>query len=242
MGGLAMLDPKAVLLDLDDTLTDRVSMFSAFAVDFIKDNYPGATGEKFASALKILYDIDYDPSMYRPKSFNVFARRTGLSGPPADELLRYWNKRFSTYMIVFDGVFGLLRGFRKRGLKVALVTNGDSELQNNKIDAAGLRDEFDVIVIGGDYPFEKPDTRIFRIALEKLGVDPYDAVFIGDNPVNDVIGSQNAGLTDIWMDRLGQTDMHGAKPTYTVHSIKELEEFSSGWGTRVAGACVPGHN
>lgn len=225
-----MLDPHAVLFDLDDTLTDRVTMFNAFAVDFIRDNYPGATGDKFAPAVKMLYDIDVDPTVRRPESFNVFARRTGLSGPPADELLKYWNTRFAEYMILLDGVPELLRSLRARGIRTALVTNGDSQLQNNKIDAAGLRGEFDLIVVAGDYPFEKPDARIFRIALAKLGVKPADAVYVGDNLINDVIGSQNAGMTDVWMDRLGQTNMRGAKPAYTVHSIRELADFSSGWG------------
>ena len=75
-----------------------------------------------------------------------------------------------------------------------------SSLQNLKLDTAGIRDLFDVVVVSGDIGIYKPDRRIFDEAVRRAGVKNKESLFVGDHPVNDVEGALGAGMQVIRMN------------------------------------------
>ena len=87
---------------------------------------------------------------------------------------------------------------------IALVTNGASCLQREKLAASGLADRFDAVVVSGDLGAGKPDPAIFAHALRALGAAPGDAVMVGDNLAKDVDGALAAGLRAVWLNRDGK--------------------------------------
>lgn len=87
---------------------------------------------------------------------------------------------------------------------VALVSNGASCLQREKLAASGLADRFDAIVVSGDLGAGKPDPAIFAHAVRELGVAPGDATMVGDNLAKDVDGALAAGLGAVWLNRAGK--------------------------------------
>jgi putative hydrolase of the HAD superfamily len=82
---------------------------------------------------------------------------------------------------------------------LALVTNGASCLQREKLAASGLAGHFDAVVVSGDLGTGKPDAAVFRHALELLGAD--GGVMIGDSLDRDVDGALAAGLGAVWINR-----------------------------------------
>jgi phosphoserine phosphatase len=87
---------------------------------------------------------------------------------------------------------------------VALVTNGASCLQREKLAGSGLAEaDFDVVVISGDVGIAKPSPVIFTHALDRLGVAAADAVMVGDSLERDVRGAEAAGVRGIWLNRNG---------------------------------------
>lgn len=68
-----------------------------------------------------------------------------------------------------------------------------------KLGLAGL---FDAVVVSGDVGVEKPDPRIFTIALERAGLEPREVVYVGDT-ADDVQGALAAGLCPILIRRTG---------------------------------------
>jgi HAD superfamily hydrolase (TIGR01509 family) len=64
---------------------------------------------------------------------------------------------------------------------------------------AGIADHFDVIVDSARLGVTKPDPRIFRHAIEALGVDPADATFIGDSPTRDMAGARGVDMPHVWL-------------------------------------------
>jgi putative hydrolase of the HAD superfamily len=84
---------------------------------------------------------------------------------------------------------------------LALVTNGASCLQREKLAASGLADRFDAVVVSGEFGTGKPDPDVFAHAVEALGVEPGQAVMVGDNLLKDVDGAIAAGLGAIWVNR-----------------------------------------
>ncbi len=86
---------------------------------------------------------------------------------------------------------------------LALVTNGASCLQREKLRASGLSDYFEVVVVSSEFGTAKPDASIFWHALELLGSDGESAVMVGDSLSRDVDGAIAAGLGGVWLNRLG---------------------------------------
>ena len=87
---------------------------------------------------------------------------------------------------------------------LALVTNGASCWQREKLAASGLADRFEVVVVSGELGTAKPDPAVYAHALSALGAEPGDAVMVGDNLRNDVDGALAAGLGAVWLNRDGR--------------------------------------
>lgn len=92
----------------------------------------------------------------------------------------------------------------RRTHALALVTNGASCLQREKLAGSGLAEtEFDVVVISGDLGIAKPKPALFQHALARLGIAAEDAVMVGDSVERDVRGAEAAGVRGIWLNRDG---------------------------------------
>lgn len=86
--------------------------------------------------------------------------------------------------------------------RMALVTNGASYVQREKLRVSGLADYFEVVVVSGDIGVKKPDASVFRRAAELLGSGE-GTVMIGDSLVHDIVGALGAGYRAIWVNRSG---------------------------------------
>jgi putative hydrolase of the HAD superfamily len=93
---------------------------------------------------------------------------------------------------------------------MALVTNGASCLQREKLAASGLARHFDAIVVSGDLGAGKPEAAVFRHALDLLGAR--DAVMVGDSVPRDIDGALAAGLGAVWINRFGASGGRGGVP------------------------------
>jgi putative hydrolase of the HAD superfamily len=87
--------------------------------------------------------------------------------------------------------------------ELALVTNGASCLQREKLLGSGLGEFFEVVVVSGDHGTAKPDPAIFARAVAQLR-DGEDAVMIGDSFERDIEGALAAGLGAVWLNRSGR--------------------------------------
>lgn len=95
------------------------------------------------------------------------------------------------------GMRGVARRLRAAGVKVAVLSNSEGRLAE-LFDELGWAGDFDAIIDSGKVGVEKPDARIFALALERLGVAAEHAVHIGDSWPADVAGALAAGWRAIW--------------------------------------------
>lgn len=108
-----------------------------------------------------------------------------------------------------DGAWKLLDGLRAAGKKLALVSNTPPTSQII-LDRLRLRERFDEIVFSCDVGFLKPDPRIFKCALDALGVLPERAVIVGDKIRTDILGGAILGMRSILVEeRLRQVIENG---------------------------------
>ena len=96
-----------------------------------------------------------------------------------------------------------LEELRRRGLRLGVISNADGRV-DALLEAVGLRPHFDFVIDSALVGMEKPDPRIFRMGLERLGVEPEEAVYVGDIYEIDVVGARAAGMTAVLVDPLGR--------------------------------------
>jgi putative hydrolase of the HAD superfamily len=83
-------------------------------------------------------------------------------------------------------------------------------------------------VISGEIGVAKPDQKIFRYALERAGVSPEEALYVGDSPVYDIVGAKGVGMMMAWVNR-AKTPLENLdpEPDYTMNDLRELLEIES---------------
>jgi putative hydrolase of the HAD superfamily len=128
--------------------------------------------------------------------------------------------RFTSYESyrLFPDVIPTLSACRAAGLTLGVVSNFEEWLEGLLIEME-VAPFFAFLVISGKEGVEKPDPAIFRLALERSGVAPEEAVFVGDHPRLDVQAASELGMTGILIDRPGRYhDFEGLR----VRALTEL--------------------
>jgi putative hydrolase of the HAD superfamily len=115
----------------------------------------------------------------------------GLNTPEEIDAFR---RRYHGDEAINEGVLDLIR--RVHGLhKLAVLSNSPPGL-TQWLDDWGILELFDVVFCSGDEGVKKPDPSAFQVTLERLGVEPREAVFI-DDTMNHVEAARRLGLHGI---------------------------------------------
>lgn len=198
---MAKLDVKAIFFDFDDTLQSRKGAYRLYCEAFLTKYFPNIDEEERARKLdemEELVDGGYkDREVYFPELIELWKWE---NHPELQELYDSFNYDFGKYIVMLDGAIDVLAEIKKRGYILGCITNGVSSLQNIKLDTAGIRDMFDVVVVSGDIGIYKPDRRIFDEACKRAGVENEKALFVGDHPVNDIQGALSADMKAVRMN------------------------------------------
>jgi putative hydrolase of the HAD superfamily len=119
---------------------------------------------------------------------------------------------------LFPDVVATLEALRAAGLTLGLVSNFEEWLER-LLESLGVTPFFAIRVISGVEGVEKPDPRIFLLALERAGALPSQSVYVGDSPSFDVEPARSVGMFAVLLDRRGRYPDH-AGPRIT--SLQEL--------------------
>lgn len=231
-GGNAVSAVTAVFFDLDNTLVETRKADSQ-------------TCRKLAEELTEEYGIPEDASAKISASYlklfrkcpdnatcTLDAWRTILWGKALGERYSYlatkiyerWLDLRYHYLALAPDVIAMLRQLRKEYL-LGLITNGPSNAQWEKVRRLCLEQYFDIILVSGDLPWEKPEGEIFWKACQFLNVKPESCIMIGDKLETDILGGMEAGLAGtVWIPtadkpRLSADD---PKPDFTIRYITDL--------------------
>ena len=124
---------------------------------------------------------------------------------------------------VFPHTFEILDYLRDKGYFLHLITNGFEKTQHSKLRYSGLNKYFGEVVTSEGSNSLKPQKEIFEYAMNKVNCGTAECIMIGDSLEVDIQGAINAGIDQVFVNHTGiSTDI---KPTYTVSSLKELEEI-----------------
>jgi|ERR1051326_3196217 putative hydrolase of the HAD superfamily len=151
-----------------------------------------------------LMNEDYE--WWKQLVFEVMADlRIKVASPDALFHELYWRFAEVDAWRLFPDALPALIEARGEGLKIAIISNWDVRLRR-LLEGMGVISLFDAVLISTEVGVEKPDPRIFQFACEQLGVQPGEALHVGDNLREDVEGARAAGVAAILIDRKGGDD------------------------------------
>ena len=132
------------------------------------------------------------------KKLGVEEKRVFLA-EKIDEL--WWE---CSHLQIYPDVEPTLSQLRTKGLKLGIVSNGVRKDLEHVLEKLRLKKFFDVIVCIDSCNSAKPDKGIFLYALNKLEVQPSEALFIGDSVETDYKGALQVGIKPFIIDREGK--------------------------------------
>jgi putative hydrolase of the HAD superfamily len=237
------MNVKALLFDLDDTLLDysggveRSWTEACTSCCAPADVDAAVLVATIAETRRWFWD---DPARHRRERVNMLGawqhivefalERLGRPAPDlAAAVARDYAVRRRAAMRLFPDSLACLTELRRRGIPLALVTNGDATQQWDKIERHDLAPFFDTILVEGEFGVGKPDEAVYRYVLKTLGMTPDEALMVGDHLEWDVGAPQRLGLTGVWMDRGGVGLPHGSavRPHRIIRSLDELTASGS---------------
>ena len=135
--------------------------------------------------------------------FNLVLEEAGVPLSAATDAaladLRTYHDDQNLWEFVPPDVAPTLERLRALGLKLVVVSNANGRLRR-LFDRIGLSDRVDVLFDSFEEGVEKPDPRLFKIALERSGSEPETTMHVGDLYHVDVVGARSAGLQAVLLD------------------------------------------
>jgi len=192
---------KAIVFDLDDTLyLERDYVASGFraAVQLWPAEASAPSREELADWLW----TDYQSGPTND-AFDRMIAKFEMPDVKASALVSAYRDQ-QPVISARDGVVKMLQDLRRSGFKIGMITDGEVDRQNRKIDALDIRRLFDEIIITGELgrKYWKPHERAFKEIAERLHAD--GAVYVGDNPLKDFLAPNRLGWITIRIRTAGQ--------------------------------------
>ncbi len=220
-----MAKTKAIVFDLDDTLyPERAYAFSGFE----------AVSRAFISRLGVTFDLAarmrelFDTSD-RHRVFNVIVAECGIGDEVGivREMIAMFRAHRPTIRLHADADAALSR--LRPLYKLGAITDGYAVTQHAKLDALGIRQRVDAIIVTDDFgrEFWKPHPRAFEEMSERLDVAHQHCVYVADNPAKDFVAPNALGWRTVLIERpdrvhSGNPIADGGVPDETVTTLETI--------------------
>ncbi len=240
---MGMKCPKAVLLDLDDTIVNfsspRIQYWNAVTTKH-EDCFAPVKAETLSDSIIKWGDWFWDDSGRNMKwRLNLKEARRHIVALAFDDLglknvelafqiaddFTELREKGENLLTLVPGSVETIMHLKNKGIKLALLTNGSSEGQRSKIRRFNLESLFDRIFIEEEVGYGKPDPRIYLDAVNELQVSRSNTWMIGDNPLWDVTAPQRLGIKGVWVKRSWSEEPSKFHPFLKIESFPEIKKY-----------------
>jgi 5'-nucleotidase len=216
-----------ILFDADETLFHFDSyqglklMFSRFDVNFTRQDFT------HYQAINVPLWVNYQEgkmsaTQLKEQRFQSWAAHLDVSAQSLN----------SAFLMAMADICALLPGAKQLiqalsgKVKMGIITNGFTDLQQIRLQRTGLQDKFYPLVISEQVGIAKPDPGIFEHAFIQMdNPAKRQILMVGDNPHSDIQGGINAGIDTCWLNTNKQDKPLGIEPNYQVSSLAELQQL-----------------
>ena len=231
---------KDLFIDFDDTLYDTYGN----AVIALRETFEEYHLERYFADPQVFYDAYWEANidLWSQYSKGLITRdyliverfRRPLSEGQGLEVTEAMCLEMSDRFLEFcatkpgviDGAHELMEYLKARGYRMHMTSNGFHEVQYKKLEACGLRNYFDTIILSEDAGANKPSALYFDYAFSVSGADKATTLMIGDNLQTDILGALHAGIDAMLFNRW-DVDANDAPqtPTFVVGSLKDIMDI-----------------
>ena len=215
-----MINIKAVIFDLDNTLINRQKAFIEMLNNKIIETLPVDKKNLVDEAIRDILHWDDNGIVSRSVTFANYCEKYQVTSMTSAELNDYWSSISGNEVYLFDDVLEII-AYLKPKYRLAILSNGNAISQRRKLNATNILHDFEFSLVSGEVGIHKPDLRIYDYVVKKLNLEPSECVYIGDNYAFDIEASNKAGLKAIFVNRHNKKDVRGL----TVEHLIELKEI-----------------
>jgi 2-haloacid dehalogenase len=223
---------QSIFFDADDTLFDypaaeRSALLAChwqFAVPIDAEDFIAAYRRHNRDVWQEFERGETDQATLRVERFRRLAAELGLAALPLERTGAFYLEELSGQSQLLPGALELVKELAQ-GYPLALITNGIASVQKKRFAASPITPFFKSIVISEELGIAKPDPRIFRPALERIGVKAADVLYVGDSVTSDMAAARNAGMDFCWLNPSGAPVPAGYAPAFIIAAIKEFPEI-----------------
>lgn len=231
---------KVILFDIDDTLFDRSksqSKILKLIIKDLRDIFSGLSYNKIYNAFilsdRILNDhiekgkFIKDARLERSK---IFLELLDIDKKYTEEISHLYLHYYYKSIIPIKYAKKVIKKL-SRVLKIGIVSNGFFDIQYYKLEAMGIKDFFDCIILSDEVGIRKPNPKIFLKAAEYLNINTCNCLYVGDSYEYDIIGSKKAGMKSCWLNRKNIRLNHMyLKPDIEIKRLSELLQLFKKFG------------
>jgi len=172
---------------------------------------------------------DNDETRRRPYLATLFGELAveRLVAARLTEELDRIHARHNLWRVVLPSTAQVLANLQAQGITLGVISNADGRI-GTILEQCRIRQFFDVLIDSSEVGIEKPDPRIFHLALAQANASPKQALFVGDIYSIDIIGAQRAGIPALLLDTL---DCYKGVECEKIRHLRELQTRRHLWQT-----------
>lgn len=155
---------------------------------------------------QLLFDDDYIPLNLAYELMNIYIDNLGVENYVYDyvpEIVEELSEYYNLY----------------------IASNGPQGATERKLRNTDLLKYFKDIISSEQAGYSKPSPHYFEYVFNKLGIRPYNTIFIGDSITSDIIGASNQGMKTIWYNPNGLINRYDVQPNYEINSMEQLKKI-----------------
>lgn len=178
--------------------------------------------KKIKDELELIKDTKF-PDFPIEKVFYSLYEDKGIR--PDDDVVRDTAQFFRVlsikYIKLYDGVIELLELLKSKGKKVFLLSNAQSIFTLYEMKMLGIEKYFDDIFFSSDYKICKPDSKFYKLLLDKYDLNINESIMIGNDYICDISGANKVGLDSLYLHSNLSPEIKGElSSTYSIMDIE----------------------
>jgi 2-haloacid dehalogenase len=217
-----------VLFDADDTLFDFRRAEAHALAEAFRERSLKLGPEEAAAYHEINKGLwrrlelgEIVQAQIRSERFRLLFERMGIAEDPV-AIGELYVRRLGQAGFLLEGAEALCARL-SRGRRLAILTNGISDVQRSRFAASPLGPYFERILVSEDIGASKPDPVIFERACELMGIrDKASVLMVGDALATDMLGAIRFGIDSCWFNPNGAAPDPAIRPTYTARSFEDV--------------------
>ena len=193
---------KAVIFDIDNTLTDFMKMKRAAVDSAVEGMIDAGLKVEKAKMVEKIFEIYWKDGVEAQKIFDkVLNKEFGHIDHKmlAAAILGYRRAKAGS-MALYPHVGLTLSELMKMGIKMVVISDAPKLEVWLRIVGLGLHHYFDHVITAEDVGAKKPAPQSFRKALDLLGTKPHETIMVGDWADRDIVGAKNLGIRTAWAE------------------------------------------